>query len=86
MVIRYSKRFVKSYASLAAPIQKRAAKSLKQFQTDPRHPALHFEKLASGYRTLRVDKNFRIVLRELDEGGTFELVDVLTHSKVYSVF
>lgn len=85
MRLRSTKRFEKSFTALAEPVRKRAQKSIKQFLANPRHPSLHFEKLASGYRTSRVDKNFRIVLLETD-GGDFDLIDIATHSKVYSVF
>ncbi len=43
---------------------------------------MHFEKLSgSPYRTIRVDRNHRIVLYEL-EGDLFELVDVGSHDYV----
>lgn len=82
MELRPSRRFEKAYKTLSLPVGKRVRKSLKQFLTNPRHPSLHFEKLSSGYRTIRVDLNFRIVLREA-EGG-FELIDIATHTKAYA--
>jgi len=48
---------------------------------------LHFEKIATGYRTIRVDKNFRIVLRSVDETeGVFDIVDIDSHDKVYAKY
>lgn len=81
---RNSDRFVKALRALGHEQRKRAEKSLLLMVDNPRHPSLHFEKLSSGVRTIRVDRNFRIVLKEVaGEGDTFDLLDVDTHTKVY---
>ncbi|WEK05444.1 MAG: hypothetical protein P0Y65_04080 [Candidatus Devosia phytovorans] len=76
------KRFIKKFAALAPDVRARAIKSLRQFVEDPRHPSLHFEKLSTGYHTIRVDLNFRILLRHLGE-GRYELADVDSHTAIY---
>lgn len=87
MQLRPSARFGKSFKALSSELQARARKSLKQFRANPRHPSLHFEKIATGYRTIRVDKNFRIVLRSVDETeGVFDIVDIDSHDKVYAKY
>lgn len=76
------KRFNKKFAALGPEVRARAIKSLQQFVDDPRHPSLHFEKLSTGYHTIRVDLNFRILLRQLGE-GRYELADVDSHTNIY---
>jgi hypothetical protein len=84
--LRYTERFQKAFHALGPEQQQRAAKSLELFEENPRHPSLHFEKLTgSVYRTIRVDRNHRIVLREADD-GVFDLLDVGTHDYVYRRF
>lgn len=85
IVLKPSVRFEKAVKRLGPDLRKRAAKSLKQFIENPRHPHLHFEKLSTGYRTIRVDRNFRIVLREIDK-LTYDLIDVGDHTRIYQEF
>lgn len=83
IVVRHTNRFVKSYKRLDDKVKEKTQKALRQFLANPRHPGLHFEKLiASGYRTIRVDDNFRIVLHET-ERGVFDLVEVASHTAAY---
>ncbi len=75
-------KFLKAFKELDERRQKRARKSMETFIERPRHPHLHFEKLkGSSYRTIRVDMNFRIVLREIGEDA-FEAVDIGNHDYV----
>lgn len=85
-VLRPTRRFEKSFKRLDARLQQRAAKSITQFSENPRHGHLHFEKLkGSDYLTIRVDSNFRIVLREAEK-GVYDLVDVGSHTDVYQAY
>jgi hypothetical protein len=78
-------RFQKAFAALGHRERTRAERSLTRFLENPRHPGLHFEKITGQYHTIRVDLNFRIVLR--DEGdGEFSLIDVGGHSYVYGKY
>jgi mRNA-degrading endonuclease RelE of RelBE toxin-antitoxin system len=75
-------RFVRAYKKLPPGVQQAVDEALRRFMENPRHPALHFEKLSgSKYRTIRVDRGtWRIVLR--GTGGEFDLVDVDIHKTV----
>jgi len=77
-----SDRFKKARAKLPDDVRTAVDEALRTFMKDPRHPALHFEKLTnSEYRTIRVDrKKWRIAMR--GDGGEFELVDVDRHDKI----
>ena len=82
--MRPTPRFVKALRSLGQEEQKRAAKSMKQFLENPRHPSLHFEKLrGSGLHTIRVDMNFRIALDDKG-GGVYDLIDVGSREAIYA--
>jgi plasmid maintenance system killer protein len=80
--VRLTPKFVKALQKLGHKQMERAKKSLLQFQANPRHPSLHFEKLSgSPYCTIRVDMNHRIVVR--DEGDDrYEMVDIGNHDYV----
>ncbi|MFY9826096.1 MAG: hypothetical protein WAM82_32320 [Thermoanaerobaculia bacterium] len=83
-----SARFRKSLAKLGEPLASRAFKALKKFHTASTSPGLNFEafKNRPGFFTIRVDRNFRILLKqEMDEDGPyFLLVDIANHADTYS--
>lgn len=83
-----SDRFRKSLGKLGEPLATRARKALKKFHDAPKSPGLNFEavKNRSGYFTIRVERNFRIMLKaETDkEGPYFLLVDIADHDDTYS--
>jgi mRNA-degrading endonuclease RelE of RelBE toxin-antitoxin system len=83
--LKITKRFIKALDALGPTERQRAQKSLSQFRVDPRHASLHFEKLTTGYHTIRVDLNFRIVMRK-DSGQSYELLDVDSHKKIYASY
>lgn len=83
-MIRYpfSKRAEKALSGLSAEDRRRAAKAIRLFQDNPRHPSLNFEKLA-GYGDLysiRIKQGHRAILRRVP--GTddeYDLLDVGPH-------
>jgi hypothetical protein len=85
--IKPSRSFIKSLAKLGEPLGSRTRKALARFQTAPRSPGLNFEavKNRKRYFTIRVNRNFRIVLRqEEDENGPyFLLIEVAPHDDAY---
>lgn len=86
--VKPSARYIKSLAKLGEPLASRAAKAIVKFYREPKTPGLNFEafKNRSGYFTIRVDRNFRILLRteEDKEGPYFLLVDIADHDDTYS--
>ena len=86
MEVVQTSRFKRAYKKLENDVQRAVDAALEQFIDNPRHPALHFEKLSgSKYRTIRVDQGrWRIVLR--GSGSSFELVDVDRHKRVDSKY
>jgi len=83
-----SARFIKSLRKIGQPIASRAATALERFHTDPDTPGLNFEafKNRPGFFTIRVGRNFRILLQEeTDEDGRyFLLADIGDHDDTYS--
>ncbi len=81
--LRPTKRFEKSFTRLEERLKVRTRKSIEQFLANPRHPHLHFEKLktARGFHTIRVDENFRVVLRDAGK-GVYDIVDVGSHRDI----
>jgi mRNA-degrading endonuclease RelE of RelBE toxin-antitoxin system len=82
-----SPRFVKSCRKLSEPLTSRIEVALRKFHEHPESPGLNFEALknAPKYFTIRVNRNFRILLKaEIDEEGAyFLLVDVASHDDTY---
>jgi hypothetical protein len=83
-----SARFLKSLAKIGQPIAFRAAIALERFHSAPETPGLNFEafKNRPGFFTLRVGRNFRILLKEETdaEGSYFLLADIADHDETYS--
>jgi hypothetical protein len=86
--IKPSARFLKSRAKLGEPLASRTNKALEKFHMNPKSPGLNFEavKNAPGSFTIRVNRNFRILLvQEEDEEGPYYLIaDVADHDDTYS--
>jgi mRNA-degrading endonuclease RelE of RelBE toxin-antitoxin system len=85
---KFSARFIKSLAKIGEPIASRAATALERFHDNPEIPGLNFEafKDRPGFFTIRVGRNFRILLKEeADEDGPyFLLADISNHDDTYS--
>jgi plasmid maintenance system killer protein len=84
---RPSARFNKSRAKIGEPIASRVIKTLKKFHQSPESPGLNFEayKGRPGFFTIRINRNFRILLKEeQDKDGTYYLiVEVGNHDSTY---
>ncbi|MBL9179463.1 MAG: hypothetical protein JNM65_15475 [Verrucomicrobiaceae bacterium] len=52
--------FRQALAALPAQVQERARKQYRLWQSDHRHPSLHFKRVGS-YWSARVDKNHRVL-------------------------
>lgn len=86
--VKPSARYLKSLAKLGEPLASRAAKALTKFYLAPESPGLNFEafKNRPGFFTIRVDRNFRILLKaeEDEKGPYFLLADIADHDDTYS--
>lgn len=76
--IEPTKAFEKAMKKLGHAQFERTGKSLELFLLNERHPSLRFKELSSGYYTIRVDLNFRIVMRKV-ANSHFLLVDACDH-------
>lgn len=83
-----SARFIKSLRKIGQPIASRAKTALERFHTAPDTPGLNFEafKNRPGFFTIRVGRNFRILLKEEadEEGPYYLLADIADHDDAYS--
>lgn len=75
-----SENFVKALERLGPAEKKRAHKSLSLFLANERHNSLRFKPLSSGYHTIRVNRNFRIIMKDAG-GGHYVLVDACDHRR-----
>jgi plasmid maintenance system killer protein len=85
--LKLERRFLKSFAALSPDLKRRAEAALVRLQQQPDAPGLNLEKLRgfTDYYTIRVNRNFRILLRhERDEHGElFAVADIGPHDAIY---
>ena len=80
---RTSPDFWKAFYSLPADIQSLARNNYELLKNDPRHPSLHFKKVA-GYWSVRVGRGYRALGTDVADGvlwfwiGTHGRYDQLT--------
>jgi plasmid maintenance system killer protein len=81
-----SARYVRDFLRLPSDVQQKLLNTLSNLEHGVQHPGLGFEKLNSKGNnklfSVRVDKRYRLILRELP-GGRWELVTVGKHDDVY---
>jgi len=80
--IRFTRRFLKSFARLPAAVQEKVKKQLALLAEASRHPSLQTKPVqgASGIYEARVDIDYRFTY-ERDEGETLVLRVVARHDK-----
>ncbi len=80
--IRFTRRFLKSFARLPASIREKVKKQLALLAEDPRHPSLHTKPIqgASGIYEARVDIYYRLTY-ERGKDDTLILRVVSRHNK-----
>jgi len=86
MQINYAKKFQKAFLKLDKKRQEKVLGTIRFFQVDPLHPALHNHPLKGsliGERAISITGDMRIIFEEHD-GYTFVLMlNVGTHNQVY---
>ncbi|MBI2046487.1 MAG: type II toxin-antitoxin system mRNA interferase toxin, RelE/StbE family [Parcubacteria group bacterium] len=86
MKIIFHKNFIKQYKKLSHTIQSAVQKKNILFEKDLYHPILNNHILHgaySGYRSVNVTGNIRIIYKMLDKNAVL-FVHIGTHSKLYS--
>ena len=80
--IRFTRRFLKSFARLPAAVQDKVKKQLALLADNPRHPSLQTKPVqgATGLFEARVDIDYRLTY-ERDEDDTLVLRVVAKHDK-----
>ena len=88
--LRIDPGFERALRRLAPSIRKRAKDALVKFIEDHTRPGLNFERLSgwSDCYTIRINRNFRILLRreedgDDDEGPLYAAVDAGPHDLIY---
>jgi mRNA-degrading endonuclease RelE of RelBE toxin-antitoxin system len=61
-------KFWSHYEKLPEDIQKRVDKNFKLLKQNPRHPSLHFKKVADRYWSARVGRNYRALAVQTHRG------------------
>jgi addiction module RelE/StbE family toxin len=80
--IKFTRRFLKSFARLPVAIQEKVKKQLALLANDPRHPSLQTKPIqgATGIFEARVDIDYRLTY-ERDSEDTLVLRVVAKHDK-----
>ena len=81
VTVEPSPRFKKSFKKLSRTIQEGVMRALTKFLRDPYAVGLNFEAVTNraGYFTIRVNRNFRVLLRATEQETCFVVVDVHNH-------
>jgi len=75
--IRFTRRFLKSFAQLPAPVQEKIEKQIALLAENPRHPSLQTRLIqgAPGIYEARVDIDYRLTYeREADDTFVLRVV------------
>ena len=80
--IRFTRRFLKSFARLPAPVQEKIKKQIALLAENPRHPSLQSKPIqgAPGIYEARVDADYRLTY-ERDADDTLVLRVVGSHDE-----
>ena len=80
--IRFTRRFLKSFARLPAAVQEKVKKQIALLAEDPRHPSLQTKPIqgAAGIYEARVDIDYRMTY-ERDADDTLVLRVVAKHDE-----
>ena len=76
--IKFTRRFLKSFARLPAAIQEKTKKQIALLTEDPRHPSLQTKPIqgAAGVYEARVDRDYRFTYeREANDTLLLRVVD-----------
>ncbi len=81
MILLPTKRGEKALRKLDPPVRARALVALQAFVVDHTAPGLNFEQLegTDGLHSIRINRNFRIILKQADVANTFEVWAVGPH-------
>jgi addiction module RelE/StbE family toxin len=85
VIIKYSKRFKKTYNRLPQKIKEQVKQRTSLWTTDPQNPQLHVHRLKADmheYKTFNVSGDLRIKYHE-EADGVFIFDDIGTHSQLY---
>ena len=80
--IRFTQRFLKSFARLPVPVQEKIKKKIALLAEDPRHPSLQTKPIqgATGLYEARIDRDYRMTY-ERDTDDTLVLRVVGKHDE-----
>lgn len=87
MRLRRKKTFVKSFKKLSVKMKDKVLRILEIFEENPLHPTLRNHALKGEYfgmRSVDVTGDVRIIFKEHDGYIEVILVDVGTHSQLYT--
>ena len=80
--IRFTRRFLKSFARLPVPVQEKIKKQIALLAENPRHPSLQTKPIqgARGVYEVRIDREYRMTY-ERDADDTLVLRAVGMHDE-----
>lgn len=79
---------MEAFSSIPRNAQSGVLKFFSKFRADPQSPGINYEKINDAadksYRSVRIDQNFRGIVRKPDQGNTFLLMFVAKHDEAYN--
>lgn len=80
--IKFTRRFLKSFARLPTPLQAKVRKQIQLLAENPRHPSLQTKPIrgAAGIYEARIDRDHRMTY-EREAGDILLLREVGTHDE-----
>lgn len=86
--VAFSDKYFNSLLKLTPHEQSQANKAVMQFQQDPKHSSLHYEKLTAiqdqKLRSIRVNQDVRIILAAVDKESLYLMLYVDRHDPAYA--
>ncbi|NOG30584.1 AAA family ATPase [Halomonas sp. TBZ9] len=86
--VAFSDKYFESLLALEPKEQSQANKAVMQFQQDPQHPGLHYEKLTafkdSKLRSIRANQDVRIILAAAEKEDLYLMLYVDHHEQAYT--
>jgi superfamily I DNA/RNA helicase/mRNA-degrading endonuclease RelE of RelBE toxin-antitoxin system len=80
-------KFMVSYGKLPKQAQKKTMEFVSKFRQNPRSPGINYETINDAkdkqYRSVRIDQNFRGIIRAPNDGDVFLLLWVDKHDDAY---
>lgn len=85
--VAISERFLEGFANLPKKTQKKTTEFISAFRANPTSPGINYEKIQhsrdKNYRSIRIDQQYRGIIRAPDNGSVYLILWVGKHDDAY---